>query len=249
MHIVEHLITAYNDVDVWQRPDGYDFEVAGGTHAMWSASRVMTGYAWDAITAGALLRPGAAPRSLLMLGLGGGTAIRQLRHFLPSARITAVEIDTDMVDLARRYMQLDALAIEVVIGDAYTYVAESNATFDVVIDDLYLGAEDDVARPETFSTRIMDRLRARTTPGGVVLANVVTGSGHRRVQSLVRRIFQQSFPVLRVVKAAKGFNETIVGGETLAATGRLREFDDRLLHPHDLQMWQALRATNLTSLA
>ena len=249
MKIVERLVTPYNDVDVWQRADGYDFEVAGGTHAMWSADRIMTGYAWDAITAAALLRPGAAPRSVLMLGLGGGTAIRQLRHLLPSARITTVEIDPDMVDLARRYMNLDALDVDVVVGDAYVYIAESRATFDVVIDDVYLGAKGDVVRPAAYTTGIMQQLRARTTPGGTVLANLVTGSGHRGVQAQVRRTFQQAFPSLRVVRAAKGFNETIVGGNALAATPRLREFDACLTHPRDLQLWQALHASKLPSLA
>ncbi len=247
MRIVEHLVTEFNDVDVWERHGGYDFEVAGGTHATWADDRIMTGYAWDAIAAGALLRPGAPPRSILMLGLGGGTAVRQLRRFLPLARITAVEIDPGMIDLARRYMHLDELDVDVVSGDAYAYVADADALFDVVIDDVYLGAKDDVVRPADGTAALMQRLRARTTPGGAVLANLVTGAGHERVRRQFRQVLQEAFPSLRVVRSAKGFNETIVGGNALAGTARLREFDTALTHPRDLQLWQALRVDVLPS--
>jgi hypothetical protein len=54
MKIIERIRNPYNEVDVWETADGYDFEVAGGTHATWSSDRIMTGYAWDAITAAAL---------------------------------------------------------------------------------------------------------------------------------------------------------------------------------------------------
>ena len=55
MKIVERVTSRFNHVDVWKAADGYDFEVAGGTHATYRKNRIMTGYAWDAITAAALL--------------------------------------------------------------------------------------------------------------------------------------------------------------------------------------------------
>ena len=245
MRIIEHLQTPYNDVHVWQRHDGIDFEVAGGTHATWTPGRVMTGYAWDALTAAALLKPGPAPRRILVLGLGGGTVIRQLRHFLPAVRITAVDIDPGMIDLARRYMALDELDIEVVTGDAYAYCERTASQFDVVMDDVYLGQARDVARPETFDGRMMERLAARTARNGIVLANLVTGSGHKGVQRRARAAFRERFAVVRTVRSAKGFNETLVGGLDLAEPASLRTVDDRLADPRDLALWQAIRVRAL----
>ena len=71
------------------------------------------------IAAAALLGKNDPPRSVLMLGLAGGTAFRILRHLLPDCRLTAIDIDPEIVGLAREHMDLDALGIEVVIGDAY----------------------------------------------------------------------------------------------------------------------------------
>ena len=244
MKIIERTRSLYNEVDVWETDTGIDFEVAGGTHATWDRHRILTDYAWDAITAAALLRESAPPRSMLMLGLGGGTAVRQLKYFVPPIRVTAVEIDADMVDLARRYMGLDDLNINVVVDDAYRYIETCDETFDAVIDDVYLGGASDVFRPQAHDDALMEQLRARLKPGGILLANLVTGSGHRRVQSRVRRAFKRHFDQVRRVRPPKGFNETLVAGPT-APPSRLKEFETKLTHPHDLTAWEALRVTGI----
>ncbi len=245
MRIVERVKTEFNDVDVWERLDGYDFEVAGGTHAMWSLGRVLTGFAWDAITAAVLLRSGPLPRSVLMLGLGGGTGVRQIRHLLPKARITAVEIDAKMVELGRRYMHLEELAIEVVIGDAYEFLDRTSDVFDVVVDDVYLGSGEDVSRPVDYNERLMDRLLSCASSRGTVVTNLVTGEGHRRVQRAVRQTFRERFPSVRVVKPAKGFNETIVGGDALCGSDRVRQFDSSFDSPKDAQFWRRVKVMKL----
>ena len=55
-----------------------DLEVAGATMSTWHPDRWLTGWAWDAITAACLLRRDGPPRRVLLLGLGGGTVVRQL---------------------------------------------------------------------------------------------------------------------------------------------------------------------------
>ncbi len=245
MRLIEHLKTDYNDVHVWERADGIDFEVAGGTHATWSAERLMTGYVWDALTAGVLLKPDTPPRRILVLGLGGGTVIRQLRHFLPRARITAVDIDPGMIALARRYMHLDSLDVEIVTGDAYAYAEGTADRYDIVMDDVYLGTAQDVQRPALFDDATFRKLTGCLTPDGLMLANMVTGSGHRAIQQQARSGFLHRFSDVRAIRSAKGFNETLVGAAELAHRDRLREWDHRLTDPRDLQLWQAIRISPL----
>ena len=246
MKIIKRTCTPYNEVDVWETDTGVDFEVAGGTHATWDRDRILTDYAWDAITAGVLLREKAPPRSLLMLGLGGGTAVRQLKHFVPKMQITAVEIDAQMVELARQHMYLDELDITVVIDDAYEYIQTCSQKFDAVVDDVYLGGASDVFRPQVHDAPLMELLCARLKPNGTLLANLVTGSGHRRVQHRVRSAFKRHIKRVRQIKPWKGFNETLVGGPTTrAARSRLREFTGKLTDPRDLTAWEALRVTKV----
>ena len=44
-----------------------------------------------------------APRSMLIIGLGGGTLPRTLRQVVPDTQIDVVEIDPAVVRVARRY--------------------------------------------------------------------------------------------------------------------------------------------------
>ena len=105
----------------------------------------------DAFNPSAVLQDGLPPndqprKTVLILGLGGGTVARQLRTLAPDAAITGVDIDPGIVDLARRHMALDALGVEVVVGQADRFLAETGRRFDAIIDDLFLSGPADVVR-------------------------------------------------------------------------------------------------------
>lgn len=240
MRIVDQIETEYNHVDVWQHGDGYDFEVAGGTHATYHTSRVLTGYAWDALTAASLLGP-TPPRSILMLGLGGGTVARQLRHLLPAAQIVAVEIDPEMLRLASRYMALDDLGLEICIGDAYERVDQEERQFDVVIDDLYLGLGRDVSRPRPPTVELVKRLARRLVPGGLLAANVVDGHGHRQTVKAMEQAFRAVFPHRAIVTPPKGFNHTRVGSTDPLDPARLVPYAAEFTDGRDMREWQRTR--------
>ncbi|MBJ7394647.1 MAG: methyltransferase domain-containing protein, partial [Akkermansiaceae bacterium] len=91
----------------------------------------------DIIAAATLLGGNGPPRSILMLGLAGVTAFRVLRHLLPNCRFTAIDIDSEIVDLAREHMALDELGIEIHTTDAYLWLEQNRQKFDVVFDDIY----------------------------------------------------------------------------------------------------------------
>jgi spermidine synthase len=219
--------------------------VAGAVHAWWHRDRFLTGLAWDNLAAGVLLRPDGPPRSVLMLGLAGGTALRILRHLLPDAEFTAVEIDAEIVDLARRRMELDAIGIEVVSGDAYEWAARTRRRFDVVIDDCYLTGSDDVFRPQTRVAWAVDLLAERLRPGGLLLANLITGEGHRRMQSRTRAAFKRRFECLRSVTTPESMNETLVGGEGVRAGAVLDAWTSKFPSAEDRRYWEEIRVRRL----
>jgi spermidine synthase len=154
-----------------------------------------------------------------MLGLAGGTAYRILRHLLPECELTAIDIDGEIVALAREHMHLDELAIETHTVDAYPWLAENTRQFDVVFDDIYLAGKTDVFRPQAWNPELLGHLRRAVTPGGVLAVNLVTGAGHRSMQSLTRKLLCESFPAVRSLRTSEGMNEVLVAGERVA-TGR-----------------------------
>ena len=91
MRLLTTRNTSFQSIAVWGDRREVEFRVTGAIHAWWHRDHFLTGLAWDNIAAGVLSHPGR-PGSLLMLGLGGGTSLRTLRHLLPDLDITAVEI-------------------------------------------------------------------------------------------------------------------------------------------------------------
>lgn len=248
MNKLESVITPYNDVDVWESRNGQiDFNVIGATHATWHPYQLMTGHAWDAITAATLLHPGPQNR-LLMLGLGGGTVLRQLRHFLPDLEMTAVEIDGEMIRLARKYMEIDTLNIRIEHVDAFEFLNVDHGGFDVIIDDLYRCGDQDVERPAQVDRALLTTHCRHLNPGGSLVMNFVVGRGHHLMHRSARKAFLEHFQSVRAVRPPNSHNEVICGTThrlPLRGPGALKKFGGGLTDPQDQKYWKELRNLKL----
>ena len=232
--------TRHQSLEIWKSDLATEFRVEGAVHAWHHQRRFLTGLAWDMIAASALLGKTHPPRSVLMLGLAGGTAFRTLRHLLPDCQLTAIDIDPEIVQLARDHMQLDDLGIEVIIGDAYAWLAKNKRRFDVVIDDIYLAGKTDVFRPRAWDSGLMAHLTRAVAPGGLLAVNLVTGPGHRSMQSLTRKVLRETFPTIRSLKSPEAMNEVLVAGESVAAKSRLKSYDDAFPEWRDRIYWDRI---------
>lgn len=231
---LESITTPFNTVTVQRVGERIDLEVEGATFATWDPQQLMTGFSWDALTCGALLRGAGPPKSVLVLGLGGGTVTRQLRAVLPDVRLVGVEIDAGVVDLARRHMHLDEQQVEAHIEDAYAFLERTTEKFDAILDDLFLTGPTDVVRTRVPDGSTLGLLRSRLAPGGVLVANLITDSGeHRSVRLASRRAFLGAFPSVRLVIPPRGLNEILVGGEDTRPRSVLDEYVGRFAEAHD----------------
>ena len=246
MPCLETIHSPYNQAEVWETEEGVMLEVAGACHACYHPNHLLTGYSWDALTSAALYPSCSRVRTILLLGLGGGTMVRQLRRLLPHAHITALEIDPEMVRVARQYMNLKPEDAEVVLGDAYDFLQRSRATYDVILDDVYQATPDDVERPWVVEGSLLDRMKARLNPGGVAGINLVLGAGHRRVQSRVRKAFKSAFAEVRSIRPPLGYNEILVGGDALLSPAAVKQQASVFTHAGDQATWRRLRSARLT---
>ena len=242
----EIVQTRYQALEIWKSDRAAEFRVAGAVHAFYHRDRFLTGLAWDMIAASALLGEASPPRSVLMLGLAGGTAFRVLRHLLPDCELVAVDIDAEIVELARKHMDLDALGIEVVHADAYGWLAKNRRRFDVVIDDIYLAGKTDVFRPQSWDGKLMAHLRRAMAPGGVLAVNLVTGAGHRAMQVATRRALREEFGEVRSIRSSEAMNEVLVAGETVAGRRRLGGYRKLFRNRWDRAFWDRLELRRLT---
>lgn len=77
--------------------------------------------------------------NILVLGVAGGSVIKTLKNdFYSDAKITGVEIDPDVIELANRYFKLNSISnLNLVIADAFQFIKTTQETYDLIIIDIF----------------------------------------------------------------------------------------------------------------
>ena len=114
-------------------------------------------------------------REVLMIGLGGGSLVKYLLARDTGLRVTAVEIEPVVVELARRHFALpeESARFRLRIADGADYVPAHPAHADVILLDGY-DAGDQVEGLATLS--FYQACRRALRPGGVLVVNLWGGS-------------------------------------------------------------------------
>ena len=201
-------------VRVERGPGGRQLIVDETFASLYRPGSVTTGSVWDAIAAPLLVLPPEARRSVLLLGLGGGSAARIVRAVAPEALIVGVELDREVVGLARRWFDLDALELELVVDDALDFLRHEERLFDVVLEDVFVGHGDDVHKPRWIPHPGHELAAARVRPGGLLVSNTLDEA------PVVARALRALFPSLVRIEIEDYDNLVFVAGpETLDARG------------------------------
>jgi spermidine synthase len=78
------------------------------------------------------------PESIIVLGLGAGTIPSYLFHRFPKTKIYVVEILPELKEIASDYFSMPRNErLEIVIGDAYDYIKETQIRFDLIFMDVF----------------------------------------------------------------------------------------------------------------
>lgn len=205
----------------------------------WHPTLLLTGFGWDALTAACFLGV-RVPRSLLLLGAGGGTMIRQILHLLPQLEVTAVDLDPRALQAVRRNLGRFSDSVSLVEADAYEWIQRCDQRFDVVVDDVYAAGPDDVFRPEPIQEAALGLLKSCAHQDGLVIANSITACGHRTAYSAARRAYRNVFARVRTVRAPLGCNAVLVGGDEVKSKRGLGSWES-LWEPKDRRLWARLR--------
>ena len=111
------------------------------------------------------------PDEVLMVGLGGGSLAKFCHHRLPECRITVVEVNPQVVTVARHYFLLpeDDARLTVVVGDAADYLANMRRRCDVILVDGYTA---EAQAEEVATLQFYRNCRHRLGPSGVLVVNL-----------------------------------------------------------------------------
>ena len=78
------------------------------------------------------------PETILVLGLGAGTIPSYLYHRFPNTKIYVIEILPELKEIASDYFSMPRNErLEIIIGDAYDYIKETQIQFDLIFMDIF----------------------------------------------------------------------------------------------------------------
>ncbi len=147
--------------------------------------------------------------NILVLGMGAGSVIETLRKkFKNEGKITAIEIDPVVVDIAKKYFKVDAFSqLEIVVADAFAFVKENKSNYDFILVDLFIDRE----TPQKFSSpEFLENLVNLIAAQGTILFNTVNIENEftRRNEQMIS-FFEKSCAV-EVLKEIEGGNDLIL---------------------------------------
>lgn len=89
---------------------------------------------------GHLLPENYRPEQVLLLGLGGGSVIKYLRRRYPKTKLTAVEIDPVMIEIAKKHFHIAKIKnLKIINADAVDYIQKTKDRFDLILVDCFQG--------------------------------------------------------------------------------------------------------------
>lgn len=125
-----------------------------------------------------------------LLGLGGAAIVRFLQHDYPHIKLTTVEINPQIIEVAKGFFYLPQPSdlFNLVCTDAIHYIAETDQRFDLMLVDLY-NADD---LPQGLSTEEFYRqCQKKLTPNGILACNLLCKSQQqlKQIIYLIRTVF------------------------------------------------------------
>ena len=156
------------------------------------------------------------PKRVLIVGLGGATIPRFLHKHYPRTMIDVVEIDPDVVYVAKRFFGFrEDSTMHAHAEDGRRFIERCQNPYDII----FLDAFDADSIPYSLATReFLVAAREALAPKGIVVANVWSSSSNPLYDSMVRT-YQDVFDQLHVVDVSG------VGNKILIALPTKRKLD------------------------
>jgi spermidine synthase len=156
---------------------------------------------------GYTFRPDA--KKMLVIGLGGGSIPKKAQKEFPNMEIDAVEIDPEVVKLAKDYFQVkEGKQMRLHAQDGRLFLTRTPNQYDIILIDAYFTD----AMPFHLTTKeFFELAQKKLTPNGIIVANLisaVTGPSGKIARAFVRTQ-RQVFPQTYVFAARRPDNVSL----------------------------------------
>lgn len=149
-------------------------------------------------------------KHILVLGVAGGSVIKTLVDEVNyEGKITGVDIDSRIIEIANEYFQLDKIKnLDIVIEDAFEFVLKTKDKYGLIIIDIF----QDTKMPNfLFEKFFIDRVCFLLNSKGIVLFNTMclTAGDNFRNQNFIKDFNNTNFKIQSIPRV-EVHNELII---------------------------------------
>lgn len=240
--------SAYNYIQVQEDAAGYRYlylNEGQGIHSQWHPTIYTYNRTWSFfLTAPYFRTPPVSPqdiKSLLIIGLAGGTIARQYTYIYPDVIIDGVEIDPDILDVGARFFDLNNQAmpnLTTYAQDGRYVLNQLDRHYDVIAIDAY--------RPPYIpwhltTVEFFQEVRDHLTEDGVVAINVGRTARDRRLVDAMATTLLHVFPAVHAMDVPLSFNTILVATRKMSTPANLAANADLLPDDVRIELHNALR--------
>lgn len=224
--------SAYNYIQVLE-VDGYRYlrlNEGQGIHSEWNATDLNYGGPWQEFLVGPFFNPPPyhppQVKSIAIIGLAAGTVARQATAVFGSIPMDGFEIDPAIIDVGRKYFDMNMPNLNAVAEDGRVGLEQSNETYSLIAVDAY---RPPYIPPHLTTQEFFELTREHLTPDGVLTVNVGRSPVDRTLIDQVASTIQTVYPSVYVVDVPGSFNTMIYATMQHTAFDNLRANLDLLL--------------------
>lgn len=149
-------------------------------------------------------------KNILVLGVAGGSVIKTLVDEIKyEGDIIGVEIDKAVIEIANEYFQLNEIQnLKIVIDDAFEFVMKSDATFDLIIIDIF----EDTNMPDfLFKKVFIDRIcHLLNSKGCIIFNTMIINKNQRKLNLDYTKSFDSKTYTVTILNKIEKTNELII---------------------------------------
>jgi spermidine synthase len=181
----------------------------GVLHSQYNPDTPVTGQAWDLLLLPAFFYPENTIQRVLVLGVGGGTVIHQLNHFIHPAEIVGVEMSKLHLSIGRRFFGLKNKNIKLVNTDAVSWLSSyQGQPFDMIIDDLFTEENGEPVSVMPANSGWIALMLKHLGKNGVIVKNFIDKQVLLQSAPLVRKSTMNHFK--SIFQFNNDFNENFI---------------------------------------
>ncbi|RIV19607.1 methyltransferase domain-containing protein [Alicyclobacillaceae bacterium I2511] len=178
------------------------------------------------------------PESFLSMGVGTGTALRNLSQLFPECHLNGVELDKKVLDIALKYFDCPSPPqAEFWVGDGIEYLSTQERVFDLIFVDAYL--KNRVYSP-CVQPQFVQLLASRLKTDGIAVLNLITGVPPKGGMGKFLNAAKEQFAsvLLLPVSTSPAVMEQNVLGVFTNRTDIIQLWTQQMRHSLNLSFWQ-----------